>query len=131
MSKIDLEHYMTARYVDGGREWPNYDCWGLVRHAYHVINGEWLPLYSGLDADNTYAKSRNYLQLSKVMVECEPHHGAIAAVVNGRVCEHVAICVQIGDELLALEMDHTTGPRVVTLDKFKDDHRHVKYYASA
>lgn len=120
---------MTAYYVDGGRDWPEYDCWGLVRHAFAVIHSIELPEYKSLDATNTLQKSKNHAELiASTLIESEPTHGAIAAVVKGRVCEHVGICIELANELMVLEMDHDTGPRVVTVDKFEDDHRHVRYY---
>lgn len=132
MSKLDLQHYMTSRYVNGGREWPNYDCWGLVRHAFLTIHGISLPLYQELDADDSLRKSRHHEQLTaRDLATCEPQHGAIAAVVTGRVCQHVGLCVDLLGDIYVLETDEQTGPRVVTLDKYKEDYINVRYYAPA
>ena len=126
----NLEHYMTSRYVNGGREWPEYDCWGLVRHQFHAVHGVWLPRYDGLDADNTLAKSRHYVQLLRQFTEQDrPVPGDVLAVVQGRACHHVGICIELNYELYALETDDKTGPRVVTVEQFKEDHGTVKFYA--
>ena len=123
---------MTSTYVNGGREWPNYDCWGLVRHAFNSINGVLLPEYSGLNADSALLKSKRHAELvASDLVACKYKHGAILAVVKGRVCEHVGICIDINGSLYALETDLQTGPRVLSLNEFIREHKNVACYASA
>lgn len=131
MSKLDLSHYMTSRYVNGGRRHPEYDCWGLVRHAYESMSGLELPRYDGLDATSGIGKSRYYAALAREMSECQPKHGAIAAVARGAVCEHVGICVEIAGAMYVMETTVPTGPRVITFKQFVEDHDYVKCYAHA
>lgn len=129
MSKLDISHYMQSRYVNGGREWPEYDCWGMTRHAYQAINGHELPRFDGLDAASGFGKSREYKRLAISMPECEPRHGAIASVVRGKVCEHVGVCVEIAGAIYVLETTEPTGPRVITYKQFVKDHDYVKCHA--
>lgn len=128
----NLKLYSESIYTNGGREWPFFDCYGLVRHEFHFIHGVWLPRYDGLDANDNAAKSRIHAELiASSLIPCEPKHGAIIAAVGVRVCHHVGIINQIGDQLYAIETDEQTGFRVVSIEQFKDDHGTVKFYAPA
>lgn len=128
---LDLERYMASRYVNGGRVLPAVDCWGMTRLAFNEIHGVELPLLDGLNAESLMGKSRNYAQLAKIMRECPQQHGAIAAVVTGKACEHVGICIAIGGDLYVMETTEETGPRIVPLPVFIEECGNVRYYTSA
>lgn len=128
---LDLERYMASRYVNGGRELPSVDCWGMTRTAFTEIHGIDLPMLGGLDAGSLMGKSRNYARLSRIMAECDPVHGAIAAVVTGKACEHVGICIAIGGDLYVMETTEETGPRIAPLPVFIEERGNVRYYTSA
>lgn len=128
---LDLGKYMSSRYFNGGRKLPSVDCWGMTRLAFADISGVDLPMLDGLDARSLMGKSRNYVQLARIMRECQPHHGAIAAVVTGKACEHVGICITIGDDLFVMETTEETGPRIIPLAAFVRERGNVRYYTSA
>lgn len=128
---LDLEKYMMSRYVNGGRVWPNLDCWGMTRSASKDVHGVTLPLLNGLDAGSLMGKSRNYVRLAKIMPECEPKHGAIAAVVTGKACEHVGLCIDLSGSVYVMETTEASGPRIIPLASFIKDRGNVRYYAPA
>lgn len=129
--KIDLERYMASRYVNGGREWPNIDCWGMTRLAFYDLHAEWLPMLSGLDARSVLGKSKNYALLSKILKEVYCSDGAIAAVVTGLACEHVGICIEISGAIYVMETTEETGPRIIPAEEFEKERTNVRYYAPA
>lgn len=130
-TQLDLKRYMASEYVNGGRVWPQWDCWGMVRQGFADIHGILLPMLNGLDAGSLMGKSRNYVRLAKIMPECDPKHGAIAAVVTGKVCEHVGLIIDLAGKLYVMETDKGTGPRIVSLEEFIKERVNVRYYAPA
>jgi len=62
------------------------------------------------------------------MEACQPEHGAIAAVMRGHICVHVALVVDAGDRLKVLEINPTRGARCLPLSQWKRDHNTVIYY---
>ena len=111
--------------------WPNLDCWGMTRLAVKDAHGVTLPLLNGLDAGSLMGKSRNYVRLAKMMPECEPKHGAIAAVVTGKACEHVGLCIDLSGSVYVMETTEASGPRIIPLGLFIKDRGNVRYYAPA
>lgn len=129
---LDLEQYMNSRYVNGGREWPQLDCWGMTRLLFRDIHGVELPLLKGLDANSLIGKSKNHAVITEGMLKpCDPAHGAIAAVVTGKVCEHVGICIILGGGFMVIETTGETGPRLIPLAAFLEERANVRYYAPA
>ncbi|MNY77293.1 hypothetical protein D3C86_2171400 [compost metagenome] len=62
------------------------------------------------------------------MEECEPEHGAIAAVMVGQVCVHVAVVIEYHGVLYILEINPTRGPRKMSLLRWQRDHLRVTYH---
>lgn len=125
-----INRYLKARYVDGGRGPDAYDCWGLVREARHVHCGKrLLPEHGALRNTNPRGFTKAYGSESVVMESCEPEHGAIAAVLHGKICVHVALVVadDIGN-LWIVEINPVRGPRFMALNKWLRDHNTVTFH---
>lgn len=119
----------SAVYVDGGRGAIEYDCWGLVREvrALHLGRGE-LPVYGELRNDNPRAFTKAYRREAAKLKECEAKHGAIAAVMIGKTCAHVAVVLELGGELWILEINPEKGARKVRLESWLRDHVQVTFH---
>lgn len=119
----------SAVYVDGGRGPIEYDCWGLVRdvRALHLGRGA-LPLYGELRNDNPRAFTKAYRREAAKLKECEAKHGAIAAVMIGKTCAHVAVVLELGGELWILEINPEKGTRKVRLESWLRDHVQVTFH---
>lgn len=124
-----INKYLSCRYEDGARGPETFDCWGLVRDARHRHQGKRL-LPSWGHVRNTEPKefTRAYRSEAEHMEPCQPEDGAIAAVMRGQICVHVALVVQIGDRLKALEINPTRGARCLPLSQWARDHNTVIYY---
>ncbi|MNQ58060.1 hypothetical protein D3C85_722490 [compost metagenome] len=124
-----INRYLCCQYVDGGRGPDVYDCWGLVRHVRHTELGmRELPSYGDLRNTSPRDFTRAYRTESALMEECEPEHGAIAAVMVGQVCVHVAVVIEYHGVLLILEINPTRGPRKMPLLRWQRDHLRVTYH---
>ena len=121
--------YLSCAYEDGARGPDRYDCWGLVRHVRHVELGKrLLAEYGSLRNKDPREFTRAYEEESSVMESCQPEHGAIAAVMIGRICTHVALVVESIDGLRILEINPTRGPRFLPLHKWLRDHSTVTFH---
>lgn len=125
-----INHYLTeAVYVDGGRGPIEFDCWGLVREvrAKHLGMAE-LPAYGDLRNDKPRLFTQAYRAESAKMRVCEPEHGAIAAVMIGEICTHVAVVLDLGGELFVLEINPEKSARRVRLCEWLRSHGRVTFH---
>jgi hypothetical protein len=124
-----INHYLRACYKDGGRGPDVYDCWGLVRESRAEYLGlSQLPSYGDLRNKNPKDFTRAYRNESAKMEQCEPQHGAIAAVMRGEICVHVAVVLEVGGILKVLEINPTRGARCIPLRTWRRDHLKVTYH---
>lgn len=123
---IDVNKYLSAHYVDCGRELPGIDCWGLVLLVRRELGFAELDqhLVSGKDAKGF---TRAYRQQAEVCEVCEPEVGAVVAAFRGSLCLHVAVVVEIEGRLAVLEITET-GARWMRLPAFESKYPKVVYY---
>lgn len=125
-----VNHYLTeAVYVDGGRGPVEFDCWGLVRE----VRAKWLglselPSYGDLRNDKPKLFTKAYREQSSKMRQCEPEHGAIAAVLIGEICTHVAVVLDFNGELFVLEINPEKSARRVRLCEWLSTHNKVTFH---
>ncbi|MCY1421578.1 hypothetical protein D9M71_372380 [compost metagenome] len=62
------------------------------------------------------------------MEQCAPEVGAIAAVLHGALCVHVAVIIEVDGRLNALEINPKTGARRLTIPEFEGAYLKVCYY---
>lgn len=123
------EYLDTAIYKDGGRGPVEYDCWGLVREARGQHMGlSVLPVYGELRNDNPRQFTKAYRTEAAKLRECQPEHGAIAAVMIGDVCVHVALVLSIDGQFWILEINPEKSARLLTLSTWLGDHLRVTYH---
>lgn len=124
-----VNKYLSCTYEDGSRGPDNYDCWGLVRHARHFELGKrLLAEYGSLRNTDPKEFTRAYEAEKSFMEPCEPEHGAIASVLMGRICVHVALVVETADGLRILEINPIRGARWIPLHKWLRDHTTVTFH---
>jgi hypothetical protein len=82
------------------------------------------------DVRNTEPKqfTRAYRTEAEHMEQCRPEPGAIAAVMRGAICIHVALVVEVAGRLRILEINPTRGARCLPLAQWERDHLKVIYY---
>ena len=124
-----INDYLSSVYVDGGREIGTLDCYGLARLVRHYHCGKRLLPSFGL-IRNTQPKEFTlaYQEEAKNMQQCEPENGAIAAVFRGALCIHVAVIIEVDNELHALEINPKKGARLMRIPDFESQYLRVAYY---
>jgi hypothetical protein len=124
-----VNRYLSCTYEDGARGPDKHDCWSLVRTVRHFELGlRLLPEYGSLRNTEPREFTRAYEEESSCMERCEPEHGAIAAVMIGRICTHVALVIDSADGLRILEINPARGPRCMPLHKWMRDHSTVTFH---
>lgn len=124
-----VNKYLACKYVDGARGLTEYDCWGLVRQVRAAELGlPLLPVYGHLRNTNPKEFTRAYETVSAGMEECRPEHGAIASVMHGKVCVHVAVVLDNHGVLYVLEINPARGPRFIKHNLWRRDHLRVTYH---
>ncbi|MNE77926.1 hypothetical protein D3C80_1742860 [compost metagenome] len=124
-----MNQYLECTYRDGGRGPTEYDCWGICRHVRHFELGlKLLPEYGSLRNTSPRDFTKAYRTESHLLRECGPEHGAIAAVLIGEICVHVALVLVVEGRFKILEINPTRGPRVLPLEKWLRDHNRVTFH---
>lgn len=124
-----INRYLQCRYEDGARGPDVFDCWGLVRHVRHFELGKrLLASYGALRNTAPREFTKAYREESAEMEQCGPEHGAIAAVLVGKICTHVAVVLGTSTGLFVLEINPRRGPRFVPLRTWLRDHVTVTYH---
>lgn len=125
-----INYYLSCQYVDGGREPPQIDCFGLVRHARHNHCGmALLPSFGQIRNTQPREFTEAYRTTAEsVMEECEPEHGAVASVFRGGICIHVALVIKKNGTLYTLDINPKKGARFQRLADFESQYLKVLYY---
>lgn len=124
-----VNKYLSCTYEDGARGPERFDCWGLCREVRHAELGKrLLAAYGSLRNTDPREFTRAYEEESSMMEQCEPEPGAIAAVLIGRICTHVALVIDSPEGLRILEINPTRGPRCLPLHRWLRDHQTVTFH---
>lgn len=124
-----INKYLRSTYEDGARGPTKYDCWGLVRHVRHIELGKrLLPSYGHLRGSAPRGITQVYLEEAAFMEQCEPEPGAIASVLVGKICTHVALVIDSPEGLRILETNPSRGPRCLPLHKWLREHTIVTFH---
>ncbi len=124
-----VNKYLSCTYEDGARGPEMYDCWGLVRTVRHFDLGfRLLASYGSLRNKDPREFTRAYEEESSLMERCEPEPGAIAAVMIGRICTHVALVIDSPEGLRILEINPVRGARCLPLHRWMRDHQTVTFH---
>lgn len=121
-----MMHFLECRYLEGGRKFPLYDCYGIVIAVREYMGLSPLPAYSdirkgpGMD-EAVAAEIPNYQP-------CSPQSGAIAVCWHGPMARHIGIVVELDGTLRVLDINPRKNVTVSTLPVFERRFRRVEYY---
>lgn len=127
-----INRFLVSKYVAGGRDFPNLDCYGLVRLARHELFGK--PMLPSCPAAEPGALRAITSACEDVSIECgmSPSActpGAIATAWRGKLCVHVGLVIEADGRQWILETDIGTGPCLTRPGKFEERYTRVIYYA--
>src|SRR5665648_490528 len=126
---IMINHFLAATWTRNGMEYPNLNCWGLVRLVRHEMYG--LPLLPafGIDSDDkrgmTFAANA---VTTENLIEGPPCKGSIIEVWIGRLCIHVAVVIEVEGRLAVMESTGKKNVSWMRLPDFEAQYATVKYF---
>jgi len=124
-----ITRWLSTTYLDGGRDYPAVDCWGLVRVARMDLGYPELPAWGPVKATHKKSMTRLYeREIPSLLSPCEPQHGAVAFCFHGSVCAHAGLVVMIEGRLAAVDINSETGARWQWLTNFERNFTRVEYY---
>lgn len=126
-----IDRYLASNYVKFGREWPNLDCYGLVRLArVHLFGRPLLPSFVEIDPADKQGLTLAAMSVRDAggFAPCVIHPGAIATAWRARLCAHVGIAVEVDGRLWVLETDEGVGPVLTRPSVFEGRYTRVIYY---
>jgi hypothetical protein len=124
---IDHNKYLEGRYLEGGRVWPNVDCYGLVLEVRRDLGlpewPEWTNIRSG-DGSMVEVAGKWFPTLTP----CDPEEGALIALYQGSEMRHVGVVVRCAGSLEALEITIKQKVICLPLHRLKRRFVRVEYY---
>lgn len=125
---IDLNQYLLAPYLDGGRTLQGLDCWGLLLLVREDLGCRPLPSIGAITRREPAGMQHCYARTLSVVEECNPEAGAVAAVFRGKALVHVGVVLEIDGRLAVLETNPKTGARWLRVRPFESQYAKVIYY---
>lgn len=125
---IDVEKYLRAPYLDGGRTFDGLDCWGSLLLVRAELGCRPLPSLGGVTRHTVRTMGSRYSEVSSGLEVCEPEPGAIAAVFRGALFVHVGVVVEIDGRLAVLETNPASGARWLRVPEFLSFYYKVIFY---
>lgn len=124
---IDVNRYLGAQYVEGGRVWPFVDCYGIVLQVRRDIGLPDWPAWDGVTKHGGAMHEAGMQQKHEVQ-PCEPEPGAVAACFRASMLIHVAVVVECNGLLHAIEINPKHNVTCLPLKRFERRFVRVEYY---
>lgn len=119
-------HFLKCEYLEGGREFPFFDCYGIVIAVRDNIGLSPLPPYSDIrKGQGMHEAVSSEIPNYKA---CEPQHGAVAVCWRGSVAIHIGIVVKLDGTLRVLDINPKKNVTIQALPVFERRFRRVEYY---
>jgi len=121
-----MMQFLKCEYLEGGRDFPLYDCYGIVIAVRAAMGLSPLPPYESIRKgpgmhEAVTAEIPNY-------APCEPQQGAIAVCWHGPLARHIGIVVELDGVLRVLEINPRKNVTLSTLAVFERRFRRVEYF---
>lgn len=126
-----LQDYIGTPFMHKGRDYPNFDCWGLARDARaNLFGGRELPAFADIAPSQKKAltKATQEIVLSGFVKESTPVAGALATAWLGGLCVHIGIVVTVDGRMWVLDTEDGHGGRLNTIEAFAKPFQKVIYY---
>lgn len=121
------EMVRSGRWVEGGRKWPNVDCYGIILHVRDALQlPEW-PSFDGVTkGDDGLDKAGRRFATECAL--CEPEEGAVICCYNAGLMTHVGIIVDTPAGLQVLESNPGSNVSIRPLRRFRRQHVMTECY---
>lgn len=104
--------------AEGGRVYPDLDCFGIVNEVRKDLGLPLWPDFSGVTKDDG-GLDREAVKLMRSLEECEPCVGAGVACYSGSTVTHVGVVVDINGQLHVAECNPGINVTFLPVVRFK------------
>lgn len=112
---INQDEYLKIKWVEGGRKFPELDCYGLVNKVREDLGLELWPDFEGVGKDGLDYHMREFL---RQRIEARPVPGAMVLVYKGKLVNHVGVIVELEKELYVAESNPRRNVSFTPLSRF-------------
>ena len=122
----DLTKYLDGIWVEGGRSWPEIDCYGLVLEVRRDMSlPSWPEWGEARQGDSMQAAGEEFASQHE---RCRPEPGAVALCYRGSMLTHVGVVVEVDGLLQVLECNAGSNVRLTPLPRFARRFVRVEFY---
>jgi len=124
---IDTSKFIEGRWLEGGRDWPNIDCYGVVLYVREALGLPSWPRFDGVTKqdDGLHNSGLDFLQGSEL---CDPCEGAVACCYEASLLRHVGIVVDTPVGLMVVECNPGRHVSLSPVNRFIRRFVRVEFY---
>lgn len=125
---IDCQKFMSeVKWLKGGRQWPNLDCYGILLAVREALGLDQWPAWDGVTKDDDgLDKAGSHFVSTREL--CEPEEGAVACCYTASLMTHVGVVVATPDGLCVMECNPNQGVTCMPVRRFKRRWLRVEFY---
>lgn len=124
---IDLLKYQAVQWVDGGRKFPDLDCYGVVLEVRKDLGLPDWPDYRGVTKEGN-AFDKEAREFVKSRTATPPVPGAMALVFKGRIVNHAAVCFSFCGQLYVMECNPKTNMTISPVTDFVRKNKSLEWW---
>ncbi len=114
---FNQDKYLSVKWLKGGRAYPELDCFGIVNEVRRDLGLHEWPDFAGVTKDDG-GLDREAKSFSLTLSQCEPCAGAGGYCYSGSAVTHVAVVVDINEQLYVVECNPKTNVTILPLPRF-------------
>ncbi|EHG7890739.1 nitrite transporter [Citrobacter braakii] len=114
---FNQDKYLSVKWLKGGRAYPELDCFGIVNEVRRDLGLHEWPDFAGVTKDDG-GLDREAKSFSLTLSQCEPCAGAGVYCYSGSTVTHVAVVVDINEQLYVVECNPKTNVTILPLPRF-------------
>lgn len=123
---IDLNKYLSGEWLEGGRAWPQVDCYGLVLEVRRDLGlEEWPEWGAARRGDGMHEAGEEF---TSGRGPCDPEQGAVALCYLGSLLSHVGVVVMVDGMLQVLECNSRRHVSLTPMSRFRRRFVRVEFY---
>ncbi|WXL23910.1 nitrite transporter [Ectopseudomonas mendocina] len=121
-----MNEFMHCQYVEGGRKYPRFDCYGLVLAVREKLGMPALPDYGAVRKGSAmHAAAVKHIPDCK---PCKPQPGAIVLCWRLGIVQHIAVVIEADQQLRVLEINPGKNTTHSSIGAFERKYTRVEYY---
>lgn len=124
---IDPRELFEAVWLEGGRDWPNVDCYGIGLHVRKLRGlADW-PRFDNVtrDAEGLHNFGQAFVA---GMERCEPCEDAVACCYTASLMRHVGFVIATVNGLMVVECNPKTHVTITPVRRFERRFSRVEYF---